>query len=323
MNALSPRGAADSALLDPAESVLKAHPLRSWEAAQKEAVRTLFVAVHRDWSAEWMPVREAASVQADIEVVEPEGTLVLAGDDIACWSFAEAPRRVGAASAPGLDVLSRGARDASQAALQAMADRMFAFDMAATATAPVAPAVAPAVVRAAWADWLQRLGALLTGFALEPQQPRGAPGTSVPSDPWSGVLCVRWTWCGGVWSLGLPHAVVAALLGNQAAIKKSAPAAPAQKLPKERLTQALAGQRVALRVMLDGAELNLGQLQELRLDDVVPLEHLLDSPALVIGADGTPVCHGWLGQSDGRIAVELAVPVAPNPNTYPLKERTP
>jgi hypothetical protein len=322
MNVLSPRSAAASSLLDPAESMLKALPLRSWEAAQKEAVRNLFVALHRDWSAEWIPVREAASVQADVEVTEPDGTLVLAADDCACWSFAEALRPVAAIKAQGLDALSRSsARDASQAALQAVADRMFAFDLAASGTAPVAPVVAPAVVRAAWADWLQRIGALLAGFALEPQQSGGAPGTNVPSDPWSGVLCVRWTWCGGVWSLGLPHAVVVALLGNQPPTK-SAPAATAPKLPKARLDQALAGERMALRVMLDGAELNLGQLQELRLDDVIPLEHLLDSPALVISTDGAPVCHGWLGQSDGRIAIELAAPAAPSPNTHPSKERT-
>ncbi|MDQ0016108.1 hypothetical protein J2W23_004509 [Variovorax boronicumulans] len=319
MNALSPRGAAASMLLDPSESVLRARPLRSWEAAQKEAVRVFFVALHRDWGAEWLPVREGVSAQVEVEVAEPEGTLVLAGDDIACWSFAEAPRRAGA---PAAESLPRAPRDSSQAALQALADRMFAFDLATSATAPVAPAVAPAMVRAAWTDWLQRLGKLLGGFALEPQPAKGTPGTSVPSDPWSGVLCVRWNWCGGVWSLGLPHAVVAALLGSQAT-KKTVPAAPAQKLPKARLDQALAGERVALRVMLEGAELNLGQLQELRLDDVIPLEHLLDSPALVIGTDGTPVCRGWLGQSDGRIAIELAVPATPNPNTHPSKEKTP
>ncbi|WP_186454189.1 FliM/FliN family flagellar motor C-terminal domain-containing protein [Variovorax beijingensis] len=320
---MSSRSAAASALLDPAESMLKARPLRSWKAAQKEALRTLFVALHRDWSAEWSPVREAASVQADVEVTEPDGTLVLAADGRACWSFAEAPRHAGAIRARGPDALSRSsARDASQAALQALADHMFAFDLAASGTAPVAPVIAPAVVRAAWADWLQRLGVLLAGFALEPQQSRVAHGTNAPSDRWSGVLCVRWTWCGGVWSLGLPHAVVAALLSNQPPTK-SAPTALAPMLPKARLDQALAEERVALRVMLDGVELNLGQLQELRLDDVVPLEHLLDSPALVIGTDGTPVCHGWLGQSDGRIAVELAVPVALNPNTHPSKEKTP
>ena len=291
MNASSPRSATASALLDPAESVLRARPLRSWESAQKEAVRMLFVALHRGWSAEWIPVREAALVQAEVEVFEPEGTLVLAGDEVASWSFVEAPRRVGA---PAPDSLSRSARDPSQAALQALADRMFAFDLATSAAAPVAPAFAPALVRAAWADWLQRLGKLLESFALEPQPQKGAPGTSVPSDPWSGVLCVRWTWCGGAWSLGLPYAVVAALLGSQAT-RKTVPAAPTQKLPKTRLDQALAAERLALRVMLDGAELNLEQLQALRLDDVVPLEHLLDSPALVIGADGTPVCHGWLG----------------------------
>ncbi|MNY57134.1 Surface presentation of antigens (SPOA) [compost metagenome] len=64
-------------------------------------------------------------------------------------------------------------------------------------------------------------------------------------------------------------------------------------------------------MLLDGAELNLGQLQGLRIDDVVPLAHRLDTPARVVGPDGAPVCEGWLGQSNGRIAIELARPDVP------------
>lgn len=291
-----------SALLDPAESVLRARPLRSWQAAQKEAVRTRLAAVYRDWCAEWLPERGTPATPVDVEVTEPDGTVVIASDETACWSFVETPR---SAATPVLGTLSRSGRDGTQSALQAIGDRMFAFDMASASSAPAAPKIAPAVVRAAWADWLRRLDTLWPGFALEPQQPQGTHGTRAPADPWSGVLCVRWTWCGGVWRLGLPHDVVTALLGSEATTK-SAPVPPAQKLPKERLDQALVAEPVALRVVLDGAELNLGQLQELRLDDVVPLAHLLDAPALVVAADGTSVCHGWLGQSEGRLAVELA-----------------
>jgi hypothetical protein len=294
-------GAAASALLDSAESTLRARPLRSWQAAQKDAVRERLAAVHRDWCAEWLPARATVS-PSDVEVGEPDGALVMSTDDVVCWSFTGAPRR-----------------DPTQAALQAIGERMFAFDMASASAAPAPAAIAPAVVRAAWADWLQRLDALWPGFSLEPQQPKGTPGTHVPADPWSGALVASWPWCGGTWCLGLPHAVVQALLGSKAATRPPT-APPVQRLPKERLDKALAAEPVALRVMLDGAELNLGQLQELRLDDVVPLGHLLDAPALVVAADGTPVCHGWLGQSAGRLAVEL---VPQNPNAHPLKENTP
>jgi hypothetical protein len=315
MSASPVRSTAASPLLDPTASMLKARPLRSWQAAQKEAVRARLAAVHCDWCAEWLPERAGAPATVDLEVSEPDGTMVLSSDDIACWSFTEAQRR---AAPPALDTLSRSGRDGAQSALQAIGDRMFAFDMASAASAPSATTIAPAVVRAAWVDWLRRLEALWPGLALQPQQTKGTHGTQAPADPWSGMLCVRWTWCGGVWRLGLPHEVVTALLGSEA-VAPPAPEPLARRSPKERLDQALAAEPLALRVMLDGAELNLGQLQELRLDDVVPLAHLLDAPALVTAADGTPVCHGWLGQSEGHMAVELA---PQTPNVLPLKEKT-
>ncbi|WP_418124750.1 FliM/FliN family flagellar motor C-terminal domain-containing protein [Variovorax sp. 160MFSha2.1] len=289
-----------SPLLDATESALRARPLRSWSSKQKDVVRDRFAALHRDWSAEWMPVREAVSTASDVEVIEPDGTVVFPSDDSACWAFAASSRRAAGTA------LSSESLDSSFAALQAIASRMFFFDLASAVTAPASPVIAPAIVRAAWADWLQRVGTLLAGFGLTPQRYKDTPGARMASSPWSGALLVRWTWCGGVWSLGLPFEAIAALLGpEQAATRTPSPVSASQE-PKERLDRALAGQQISLRVLLEGAELNLGQLQELRLDDVVPLEHLLDSPALVVGSDGTPVCSGWLGQSEGRIAVELA-----------------
>ena len=317
MNVLASHAPSGSPLLDPVESALESRPLRSWRDAQKEAVRQHFAALHRDWSAEWMPTREGVSVASEVRVSEPDGTMALAAGDIACWSFADPSRR--GASARNLD--------AAQAAIRAIADRMFAFDMGTTTASAQEPArIAPAVARAAWADWLHRIDAMLEGFSLTSQEPVGAQGTGVPSGAWSGVLYVRWSWCGGTWSLGLPHDAIAALLGSQAASKPAPPRPDPKSPPKERLDRALADQRLALRVMLEGVELNLGQLQELRLHDVVPLGHALSDPARVVSADGSPVCEGWLGQSEGRIAVELAVPVpvpaaamAPLSNIHPSK----
>jgi len=231
-----------------------------------------------------------------------------------CWSFVETSRRTVAST---LDAPSRNSRDSTASAQQALAERMFAFDLASSISAPSAAMVAPALVRAAWADWLQRLSALWPGVAFEPQQPGLAKNIS--SDTWSGTLYARWPWCGGTWCLGLSYEVVLSMLGSDGAAA-SAPIASTRILPKERLDQALSAEPVMLRVMLEGAELNLGQLQELRLDDVVPLAHLLDAPALVTAADGTPICHGWLGQNEGRMAVEL---VPRTPNVEMLKEKTP
>ena len=301
MSAMTIQGAGGPALLDPAESVLRARPLRSWQAAQQASVRARLAAVPRDWCDEWLPARAGATLP-DVDVHEPDGSLTMPGDEAACWAFTGASRR-----------------DGVQPALQAIGERMFALDASSAFTMPAAATIAPALVHAAWTDWLQRLDALWPGSALEAEPPAGTPGTHAPTDPWSGALCARWTWCGGTWRLGLPHAAVTALLGSEAATQARA-APPSQPLPKERLDRALAAEPVALRVMLEGAELNLGQLQALQLDDVVPLSHALDAPALVVAADGTPVCHGWLGQSRGRLAVELS---PRTPNVHPSKENTP
>ncbi len=316
MNASSVRGAATSALLDPTESALRARPLRSWQAAHKETVRARLATVYRDWSDEWLPRKMAAVPSGNVEVIEPHDALVMCADNTVCWSFEEVLRRTAVSA---LDAPSGNSRDSASSALQALGERMFAFDLTSFSSAPTAPVIAPALVRSAWTDWLQRLNALWPGFALEPQQPTGTPGMHVPAGPWSGALCARWTWCGGIWCLGLPYAVVSALLGSEAA-PPSASVPPPRMVPTERLDRALAAEAVALRVGLDGAELNLGQLQELRLDDVVPLSHLLDVPALVTAVDGTPVCHGWLGQSEGRMAVELT---PKKPSVHPMKENTP
>lgn len=290
-------------LLSPAESTYRARPLRSWSSAQREAVRSRFAALHRAWCAEWLPAREGAAHEADVQVGEPDAAMASVPEDAACWSFAAAsvvtPRYT---------------------AINAIAGELFGFDMATVGPGHEAATVATSVVRTAWADWMQRITALLGAFPVEPQEPAGPRGAGVAADPWSGALCVRWPWCSGLWSLGLPHGAVAALLGDEA-IRRPAPTPRVEAAPKQRLDQALGGEALVLRAMLAGTELNLGQLHALRLGDVLPLEHPLDAPVQIIAADGTPVCHGWLGQSDGRIAVELALPAAPS-STHSSKEKT-
>jgi len=299
----------ESSLLDLAESMRRARPLRSWQGAQKEALRLRLAALHRAWGDEWLPARQdSLAAEPEIHVDEPGRTTgLVASEDTACWTFTAAERRV-PASLPAFETAAAASSDASIAALRAIAGRMFASEAGGAPMSAQGPGkIATVVARAAWADWLRRIEALLAGFGLEPQQTESSREANAFSNPWSGALSVHWPWCGGVWRLGLPHGAVAALLGSEPAAARAPLHSGEHLLPKEPLDRALADRRVALRVMLKGAELNLGQLQELRVDDVVPLEHLLDAPAQVVGADGARVCDGWLGQSDGRIAIELAV----------------
>ncbi|QGW82255.1 FliM/FliN family flagellar motor switch protein [Variovorax paradoxus] len=326
MNARPSNAVSIPVLLGVAESMRKARPLRNWQDQHKDAVRVRFSELFRSWHAEWIPARETSPAEADIQVQEPDGSVPLAPGDIACWSFAAPAHRTRRRS-PDAPSSSRDGHDTAQAAIRAIADRMFAFDAdTSTASSQEPQTVALAVARAAWEDWLQRFHALFPGLGIEAKEPAGSERASTPSNPWSGALCVRWPWCGGSWHLDLPHGAVAVLLGH-AAGSASPPRTYPPQMPRVPLAQALSGQRVALRVMLEGTELNLGQLQGLQLGDVLPLAHALDAPAQVAGTDGAPVCHGWLGQSEGRIAVELGAPTsstavaAPLSNTHPSKER--
>jgi len=313
MNAALAADPTASALLDPAASVLKARPLRSWPASQKEHVRWRMVALHQDWAAEWLPLRDAGAREPEVQVIEATGE----SDATASWAFAPALRRASGAGAP------------HDAALLAVGATMFGADTGpAAAGGPPAGRIADRIALAAWNDWLHRIDTALNGFALAPRSVAASAVAETPSHAWSGALRLRWPWCGGLWTLDLPYEAVAALLGSA----QASPSEPAEKpaaSPKERLDRALSDQPVTLRVLLEGAELNLGQLQGLRLDDIVPLAHRLDTPAIVVGTDGQQVCDGWLGQSEGRVAIELArlaassstaSPAGASPRTPPSKE---
>ncbi|MFS2051326.1 FliM/FliN family flagellar motor C-terminal domain-containing protein [Variovorax sp. Varisp41] len=299
---------AASPLLDLAASALEARPLRSWSASQKEHLRWRIAALHQDWATEWLPLRDTSAREPEVQVIEAAGE----SNAAASWTFAPASRRASGISAP------------HDPALLAIGTVMFGAD----AGPASAGCIADRIALAAWNDWVHRLDTALNGFALAPRSPSATLSAETPSHAWSGALRVRWSWCAGLWTLDLPYEAVAALLGSA----QASPSEPAEKpaaSPKERLDRALSDQPVTLRVLLEGAELNLGQLQGLRLGDVVPLAHRLDTPAIVVGTDGQQVCDGWLGQSEGRVAIELTrlaassstvSPAGASPRTPPSKE---
>lgn len=298
-------------LLDGNASERKAHPLRSWSLAQRDALALRFVDVIAAWRDEWLPALIGEVSRPTVEVVEPDGLWRLASEASACWSFEE-PRRASSVVLPGLDGASAISVDERAPAMRAIADRMFAIDVGSGSSLQakaglLSHGLAGASARRAWDDWMRRIDTFLDGFDLEARSSAGVRNQASPAAAWSGALCVRAAWCGGEWTLALPWEAVAAAIGADV---KSAPrastGAPSTPRAKTRLDHALADRRVTLRVMLGGAQLNLGQIQALRVGDVIPLSHRLDAPAQVVGADGHQVCDGWLGQSEGHLAVELS-----------------
>jgi len=319
-------------LLDAVASMQRARSLRSWSPSRRTELASRFAALIGAWSEEWLPAPADLVASARVEVVEPDGAWRLGTAERACWAF-EAPRRAGGSrgALAGLEGASATHTDPALPAMRAVAERMFAADAnpvlasgispsqgARGPTATDGPGLAAALARAAWSDWLQRLGVFLADLPLQARADVDRAGTTPAAQAWSGALCIRASWCGGEWTLALPWDAVVAVLGEEAPAslgRDSTPRAGSQS--KVRLDLALADRRVALRVMLEGAQLNLGQIQGLRVGDVIPLAHRLDAAAQVVGADGQRVCDGWLGQSEGRLAIELAAVPSSGSSSHP------
>ena len=80
---------------------------------------------------------------------------------------------------------------------------------------------------------------------------------------------------------------------------------PARSTALVGVASAMQRQGMRVHVQLEGAQLDLGALDQLRVGDVLRLQHRLDTPARVHGADGTPLFDGHLVRARGRKAVEL------------------
>jgi hypothetical protein len=126
------------------------------------------------------------------------------------------------------------------------------------------------------------------------------PSKSLFSNPWSGTVHVALPWSAG---LLLNAALVRLLLPACGETQARAPAAgPALVAVQD----ALATQRLPLRVELGECELALGSLQDLRPGDVVRVPHALEAPLAVRDAAGRAVLAGYLARRGGSKALQLA-----------------
>jgi hypothetical protein len=257
----------------------RARPLRVWSTRQKESVCDAVQAVLLQWHADWSVHGDAPGAPAALRVPDP-----------------------GANDGEGVDMLDE---QAAPRALHALLFGQPATDP--DRRGPAAPALdmAAGLCAQAWQSLNGRLRHL-AGASLRERQ-GDAPG------PWSGAVVLALDWGGVRWVLHLNAFAV-----EQVLISSGAPAASAQ--PQVQATEpsslvplasALRSQKVTVRLDLDPISLSLGQLQSLAPGDVITLTHALEQPALLRlqsrqGMDaGEPLCTGWLGQSQGRLGVEL------------------
>jgi hypothetical protein len=171
--------------------------------------------------------------------------------------------------------------------------------------APLGPreGVAPAVAAQAWSALICTLREALC-LDCDGGQPSPARGIF---KPWSGYVLVSPP--GGVplaQSLLLNAECVHALIGLPG--RPGGDGAPQSSVGTSSLEEALAGHSLLIRAELAGCELDLGELENLRIGDIVSLAHALDEPLLVSTPDDVPFCAGFLGRHAGSKAIELIRP---------------
>ena len=257
-----------SALLSPEDSRLHARPLRTWNHSQVAIIQDACQVVYDTWCQEWgLP---ASSVHV--------------ADAGSAWE--------------GLD------DGAAERELQP-----WLFGDRASGSAVGNSGMASQLGARAWRAWQVALA------PLAPPDP-----TARPVRAWSGGLVAVFPWASGQWCRALEGDTVERILSLQDVthVSETQPhgsLGTSQKVELVPLNHAIARHLLNVNIQLQPVSLSLAQLQSLSLGDVVTLDHGLDEPALMHLATASispnavaaepPLCTVWLGQVDGRMAVEL------------------
>ena len=294
-----------SRLLSLADSRTEARALRCWSTAQMATVCESVKVLMCEWYADW-----CINVSANPPLIEDASEVLFK---------VQALKRADAQA--GLDLINQKASvDAFRQTLlgeSLWGDQIADLESANARRNDVPhkePDLAAELCAQAWVSLQQRLQQL-AGKTI-------GQGSLESSNEWSGILHLGIDWAGRHWRLQLDAAAVASVLAAQ--VRGGAQTTPAgvDSFPNDNLkrgesdaalipmAQAMREQSVQVRVELERVTLSLGQLQDLVLGDVIPLPHSLSCPANVYlnvkGAElAAPICTAWLGQSQGRMGVEL------------------
>ncbi len=272
-------------LLSLDDSRCKSRELRSWSHAARDCLRSLFQEVYDRWRQDWGVAAGIAASEAQVRVLETS-----VGN---AFSDAKAQQLLGS--------LMFGEPPA-------------ACDFSAT-DHPNAPLARQLSVQA-WDAWSSSILQILAQGA-EAIPSSGVSRFSDAMALWSGDLTITFPWGEGLWALCLSASATERIL------KGHGFRSPPQEFPAPEtlralvpLVDALLPKSLSVRVELTSVTLSLGQLQTLALGDVVTLDHQLDAPATVLlepslavsvanSAPPIPLCAAWLGQLQGKMAVEL------------------
>lgn len=163
--------------------------------------------------------------------------------------------------------------------------------------------LAAATAGAAWQDLLQRWANVLVPGA-DADDARPAPARAAWQHA-SGAVLVELR-LGRQVCHGVLSGMAVQALARQAALRGLLRTAPSAALPSLDYMALLAPLPVRLPVELGRVEVDLGSLVKLGVGDVIRLDVAADRPLGVAGATGKILFDGYLGLSDGMVALEVA-----------------
>lgn len=254
-----------------------------WSSAQLDSVSIPLEAAWIAWSQAWLPDGAARGLALDCKMAHDRAHLAEAH-----WTSLGARGSAHAWIAAGED-----------GPVVALAQALFGKGQFGDRGGAGGEGIAESVAQRAWTD-LRRL--LRSALHID-EEPGKSELEMQLFRPWSGCVAIRLVTDGMSCFLLLNAQCVQTLL------KASPHLAPVQvTTPKARpagVENALAPRKIALRIELTACELELGSLQDLRVGDVVPLQHSLEAPLHVNLADGAPLCAAFLGKQGNKKAIEL------------------
>lgn len=141
--------------------------------------------------------------------------------------------------------------------------------------------------------------------AAAPMEMAVRPDDQPGPGEFSGVLLLEFCAAGLQWTVALDADSVDAILLKSGEEKPASPKTSGQA-GLVRMDAALGQRMLALDAYLRPCTLSLGALQNLRVGDVIALEHPLDQPSQLFSENREKVAHAWLAQTNGFKSLELA-----------------
>lgn len=174
---------------------------------------------------------------------------------------------------------------------------------------PAPESMAAEMARSMWQDFLRRwvLAAMPQGSAADssPEIEERIVDWLCPGE-FSGALLAQFSVASLQWTVALEAANVEALLAKNGNGKPAIAQKPLSQAIPVSLEKALRQRMVTFDAYLRPCTISLGALQNLRVGDVIALEHPLDQPSEVFSANRERVAHAWMTQTSGFKSLELA-----------------